>query len=249
MRLLRARPGAVSYGHDVGVLMIDCFNPFIPGDVGNACTYDFPVLFHQVPEVTIQRLVKEGDLSLTQHIVAAARYLQRQGVRAITSDCGYMLHFQDAVRQAVDIPVMLSSLLQLPLIAALLPSAQAIGVICADSGSLDAEMLKLAFPAQDRRVVVAGMEAQPAFRHAILDEGGSIDPISIERELVAVGRALLAQDPTIGAVLLECSNLPPYAHALQEALERPVFDFTTLINYVRAGCVRERFAGGYPRSL
>jgi len=219
MRPLQARPGAVSYGHDIGVLMIDCFNPFIPGDVGNARTYDFPVLFHQVPEVTIQRLVKEGDLALTPHIVAAARYLQRQGVHAITSDCGYMLHFQDAVRQAVDIPVMLSSLLQLPLMSALLPPAQAIGVVCADSGSLSAGMLQLAFPTQDRRVVVAGMQACPAFRHAILDEAGSIDPTRIEHELVAVGRALMAQDPTIGAILLECSNLPPYARALQEALK------------------------------
>ena len=245
MKRLKGRQGAISYGHDIGILMIDYFNPFIPGDVGNAYTYDFPVLYHLVPDVTIKRLVEEGDLSLAQNIVDAALHLQRQGVKAITSDCGYMLHFQDIVRKAVDVPVMMSSLLQLPLISALLPPSQSIGIICANSSSLTDDMLRKAFPAQDREIFVGGMQKQSEFRHAILDEMGDIDPEAVSQEVVAIGVGLIDQHPSIGAILLECSNLPPYAKSLQDQIHVPVFDFTTMINYVRASCVRSHFRGGY----
>jgi aspartate/glutamate racemase len=239
------RPGAVSYGHDIGILMIDCFNPFIPGDVGNAYTYDYPVLYHKVPDVTIKRLVEEGDLSLTPNIIEAARYLEAQGVKAITSDCGYMLHFQEIVRQSVGIPVMLSSLLQLPFMSSILAPAQSIGVICANAKGLTDDMLKKAFPDQARPVFVSGMEDQPEFRSAILKEEGSIDGSLVEREVVEVGRQLIQTHPSIGAVLLECSNLPPYAKALQDAIQLPVFDFTTMIDFVRSACIRRRFDGNY----
>jgi hypothetical protein len=242
---LQARPGAQSYGHDIGVLLIDCFNPFVPGDVGNACTYDYPVLYHVVPDVTIKRLVEEGDLALTDKVIDAARHLEAHGVKAITSDCGYMLHFQEALREAVSVPVMISSLVQLPFIAGLLPPSSSIGIICANSKSLTEEMLAIAFPARNRRLTIAGMEAQPDFRAAILEEKGSIDPALVEEETLAVGRQLLARDPNIGAVLLECSNLPPYAKALQDAIGLPVFDFITMIDYVRASCIRSRFDGRY----
>lgn len=106
-------------------------------------------------------------------------------------------------------------------------------------------MLKKAFPAQDRPLFVSGMEDQPEFRSAILKEEGTLDPTVAERELVDVGRALVKSNPSIGAVLLECSNLPPYAKALQDEIRLPVFDFTTMIDYVRSSCIRRRFEGGY----
>lgn len=242
---LQARPGAQSYGHDIGVLLIDCFNPFIPGDVGNACTYDYPVLYHVVPDVTIKRLVEEGDLALTHKVIEAARYLEAHGVKAITSDCGYMLHFQDALREAVSIPVMISSLIQLPFISGLLPLSRSIGIICASSKSLTEDMLSIAYPSRNRKLVIAGMEEQPEFCAAILEEKGSIDPSLVEAEMLIVGRELLARDPNIGAILVECSNLPPYAKALQEEVQLPVFDFTTMIDYVRSSCIRRQFAGRF----
>ncbi|MER8506779.1 aspartate/glutamate racemase family protein [Mesorhizobium sp. M0751] len=225
--------------------MIDCFNPFIPGDVGNACTYDYPVLYHEVPDVTIKRLLDEGDLSLTPNVIEAARHLERQGVRAITSDCGYMLHFQDVVADAVKIPVMLSSLLQLPFIASTLGRQQSIGIICANSVRLSEDMLEKAFPYRNRQLFVAGMEGKAGFRGGILEENGIIDSEAVEQELVEVGRDLLRDNPAIGAILLECSNLPPYAQALQRAVGLPVFDFITMIDQMRGACFRRSFSGSY----
>lgn len=245
MPIYKVRPNAESYGHDIGILLIDCRTPFIPGDVGNASSYAFPVLYRTVPDVTLERLIEQGDLTLTDKVVAVARELEAAGVRAITSDCGYMMHFQEQVAAAVSIPVMLSSLLQLPFIASLLGRDQAIGIICANKRRLTKDLLDVAIPGARLPIHVAGLENCPSFRGPILDETDTLDSDAIEAEVVATARALCREHPRIGAILLECSNLPPYAHAVQAETGRPVFDFLTMIDHVRAASRRAPYRGGY----
>lgn len=245
MPLYKVRPRAESYGHDIGILLIDCRTPFIPGDVGNASSYGYPVLYRTVPDVTLDRLIEQGDLSLTEKVIETARALEASGVRAITSDCGYMMHFQDQVAAAVSIPVMLSSLQQLPFIASLLGPRQAIGIICANRHRLTDPLLRKAYPDPRIPLHVAGLEACPNFRGPILDETDTLDSDAIEAEVVATAVALCKAQPEIAAILLECSNLPPYAHAVQAATGRPVFDFLTMIDHVRSACRRVAFAGSY----
>lgn len=245
MPVYKTRPHAESYGHDIGVLLIDCRTPFIPGDVGNASSYRYPVLFRTVPDVTLDRLIEQGDLSLTDKVIETARSLEAAGVTAITSDCGYMMHFQHQVAAAVSIPVMLSSLLQLPFIASLLGPDQAVGIVCANRRRLTADLLAKANPNARNAVHVAGLENCPNFRGPILDETDTLDSDAIEAEVVATAEALCAEHPEIGAILLECSNLPPYAHAVQAATRRPVFDFLTMIDHVRAAGRRHAYIGQY----
>ena len=245
MPVYKVRPHAESYGHDIGILLIDCRTPFIPGDVGNASSYAYPVLYRTVPDVTLERLIDKGDLSLTDKVIETARALEAAGVTAIASDCGYMMHFQEQVAAAVSIPVMLSSLLQLPFIGSLLGPEQAIGIVCANRPRLTDELLRKAYPQGARPVHVAGLEGCPHFRGPILDETDTLDSDAIEAEVVATAEALCAAHPHIGAILLECSNLPPYAHAVQRATGRPVFDFLTMIDHVRAAGRRRPYRGEY----
>jgi Asp/Glu/hydantoin racemase len=245
MPIYKVRPNAESYGHDIGILLIDCRTPFIPGDVGNASSYAFPVLYRTVPDVTLERLIEQGDLSLTDKVIAVARELEAAGVRAITSDCGYMMHFQRQVAAAVSIPVMLSSLLQLRFMASLLGDHQAIGIVCANKRRLTKELLDIAIPDARIPIHVAGLENCPNFRGPILDETDTLDSDAIEAEVVATAQALCREHPRIGAILLECSNLPPYAHAVQARTGRPVFDFLTMIDHVRAASRRSPYRGGY----
>ncbi len=245
MPVYKVRPNAESYGHDIGILLIDCRTPFIPGDVGNASSYAYPVLYKTVPDVTLDRLIEQGDLSLTDRVIATARELEVAGVTAIASDCGYMMHFQEQVAASVSIPVMLSSLLQLPFIASLLGPGQAIGIVCANRRRLTDDLLEKAYPQGHRVVHIAGLEDCPHFRGPILDETDTLDSDLIEAEVVATATALCAENPAIGAILLECSNLPPYAHAVQAATGRPVFDFLTMIDHVRAAGRRKPYRGEY----
>ncbi|MDX8533278.1 aspartate/glutamate racemase family protein [Mesorhizobium sp. VK25A] len=245
MAIYRVRGDAQSYGHEIGILLIACSNPFPPGDVGNASSYRYPVLYETIRSVTIGSLINEGDRSMAGDVIAAALRLQDMGVKAITSDCGYMLHFQDEVAAALKVPVMLSSLLQLPLIASTLAPHASVGIICANASRLTQPLLSLAYPNPTRAVHIVGMEDAPAFRSAILDEEGALDTDAVEAEIVERAKDLVAQHPEVGAILLECSNLPPYAAAVQRATGRHVFDFLTMIDFFQAAGRRQAYQGGY----
>lgn len=245
MPVYKTRPNAESYGHEIGILLIDCRTPFIPGDVGNASSYRYPVLYRSIPDVTLQRLIDEGDLSLTGKVIETAQRLEAEGVKAITSDCGYMLHFQQQVAGAVRIPVMLSSLLQLPFIASMLNPDQTVGIVCANRQRLTPELLHIAAPGLQGRIRIAGLEHCPNFRGPILDETDTLDSDAVQMEVVAAAKSLCDNCPEIGALLLECSNLPPYAHAVQAVTRRPVFDFLTMIDHVQAACRRRPYQGTY----
>lgn len=245
MTMYTVRRGSESYGHAIGILLVDCSTPFIPGDVGNASTYPFPVVYRTIPGVTLTRLIDEADKSLTSIVVDTARELEKMGVRAISSDCGYMIHFQADVAAAVSVPVIMSSLIQLPMLERSIGPDRKIGVICANRPRLTADMLALAGLRDPNRAVVRGMEGSRAFRSPILDEEPLLDSEAIERDMVATAEELVASHPDIGPIVLECSNMPPYAHAIQKATKRPVFDFTTLIGVYATASFRKPFSGFY----
>jgi Asp/Glu/hydantoin racemase len=51
----------------------------------------------------------------------------------------------------------------------------------------------------------------------------------------------VAAHPDVGAVVLECTNMAPYARALRERLGRPVFDIYSFISWFHAGLVPRDF--------
>lgn len=245
MAIYKVRKNAESYGHAVGIILVDVRTPFIPGDVGNASTYPFPVVYRTVPEVTLERLIDKGDKSLANNVINTAQELEDLGVRAIASDCGYMIHFQAEVAAAVSVPVIMSSLIQLPMLERSIGPNQKVGIICANRPRLTDDMLALAGLRDPGRAVIRGMETSAAFRAPILDEKPLLDDVLIERDIVATAEELVLSHPEVGPILLECSNMPPYAHAIQQATGRPVFDFTTLIGVYFAASFRKPFTGFY----
>lgn len=245
MTQYRVRPGADRYGFAIGILLVDCKTPFIPGDVGNASTYSYPVLYETVRGVTLDRLINQGDESLVDSIIETARRLQDMGVRAISSDCGYMVRYQEKVAAALDIPVILSSLVQLPLLERSAGPGKKVGIICANKQRLTPQLLALSGLSSPDRAVIYGLEDKPNFRAPILDEIDPLEPEKIGPEVAATAREMIEAHPEVGPILLECSNLPPYAHLVQAATGRPVFDFTTLINLYYGAAVRKPFAGIY----
>jgi len=239
------RRGAESYGHAIGILLIDCSTPFIPGDVGNATTYPFPVLYRTVPDVTLTRLIDEADKSLTDNIIRTAKELEMHGVRAISSDCGYMIHFQSVVAEAVSVPVIMSSLIQLPMLERTISKDKRIGLICAKKSRMTEDMLLAAGLQDSGRVVIYGMEHSAPFRNPILEEKPLLDASLIAADMVNTATSMIEEHPEIGPILLECSNMPPYAQAVQRATGRPVFDFTTLIGIFETASFRRPFHGFY----
>ncbi len=235
---------ADTYGHAAGILLLDYRGPFIPGDVGNATTYDYPVLYKLVQGLTLDRVLA-GDPECSADIVEAAKELEEFGVRGISSDCGFLVQYQELVKKAVKVPVFMSSLLQIPFLSMMFDASRPVGCITATRKKLGNRVLELAGITSDINVVVKGMEDYPHFKGSILEECGELDSDLIERETVEAARELQAQHSDMGAIVLECSLLPPYAHAVQEATGLAVFDFVTMINYFYEGTHRRAYHGYY----
>ena len=229
----------VVYGTTIGILALNLPMPVIPGDVANASTFRFPVVYRVVEELVSDK----ADRSLSQHVVREARALERAGASAITANCGNMALYQQDVAAAVSVPVFLSSWMQVPFICSILPEGQKVGAIVPDSREDLGEILACAGIDETTPLVIAGMEDYSAFYSAIVELKGPRDTDAEEREVVAVARELVSSDPSIGAILLECSDLPPYAAAVQEAIRLPVFDYVTMINYVWSAVRRSWYQG------
>ncbi|QTX31835.1 aspartate/glutamate racemase family protein [Aminithiophilus ramosus] len=230
-------------GEPIGILILDAAYPCVPGNVGNATTFPFPVRYKEIRGSSIERLLNERDPELLKPFIEGAKELEAEGVRAITGACGFMALFQRQVAEAVEVPVFLSSLLQVPFIYRTLTSKQKVGVITASARCLTDEHYANVGITKEMPLVVCGMEDQEEFRTSVLEEKGTMDSDLVEREVVSVAERMVADNPEVGAIVLECSDLPPYAHAVHKATGRPVFDFITMIKYVHSALTPRPYEG------
>lgn len=230
-------------GQPIGILILDAAYPCVPGNVGNATTYPFPVRYKEIRGSSIERLLNERDPELLTPFIEGAKELEAEGVRAITGACGFMALFQKQVAAAVNVPVFLSSLLQVPFIHQTLTPDQKIGIITANASCLTDEHFENVGITKDVPLVLYGMEGQDEFRTSVLEEKGTMDSTLVEKEVVGVAEKMVAENPGMGAIVLECSDLPPYAHAVHRATGLPVFDFITMIRYVHSALVPRKYEG------
>jgi aspartate/glutamate racemase len=238
------KPQQSWYGISIGIIILNVNIPYLPGNVGNATTYPFPVQFIKVKEASLERLIKQQDNSLIKHFIDAAKELESQGVKAITGGCGFTALFQKEVASSVSVPVFLSSLLQIPFIFQILAPGQKIGVVTADKHSLtDRHFKAVGVDTDNIPLVIAGMEDKKEFRQAILEEKGTLDSSKIEKELLDTIEKMTRNNPNLGAILLECSDLPPYSYKVQQKTGLPVFDYITMINFVHTAVVKNKFQG------
>ncbi len=240
--IYKAHKGQVSSGEAIGILLLDTCVPFIPGDVANATTYAFPVRFQKVHGFTVARALKK-DPAVFEALLQAARSLERQGVRAVTGDCGFMGIHQRNLARALEIPVFLSSLIQIPFIGAIIGPDAKVGVITADSASLNTDLLTAVGVPDSSNLVITGLQDQPAFCSFALEESGVLDTDAVAAEVVAAAKRMVTDHPQVRALLLECSLLPPYGAAIQAAVNLPVFDYITMINFVFSAVVKQPYEG------
>ncbi len=230
-------------GYSVGILYIENINyPLMPGNVVNAYTYDFPVRMKAVDNLTNDRLF-DADPTIADDVVAAAKHLvENEGVRAICSACGFFGNFHKQVAAAVDVPVAMSSLVQLPWINSLIKPGQKVGILSANGAALTSQLLENCGVKDYDNIIVKGMENSREFA-AVVDMRGGFENGIAREELVQAASELMDSGEDIGAILLECSDMPPYAWAIQEFTQLPVFDFITLIKWLHNGTTQRPYSG------
>jgi Asp/Glu/hydantoin racemase len=233
------------YGFTVGILMLDTRFPRIPGDMGNAATFPFPVRYHRVTGAAPDLVVRRGADGLLGAFVEAARSLEREGVGAITTNCGFLVKFQREMAAAVRVPVFTSSLLLVPLVHRLLGPGRRVGIMTVNAPSLTPEHLDGAGIGADIPLAVTGLETEKEFTRVLLDDELELDVDVARQEHIKVARRLVADHPDLGAIVLECTNMPPYADDIRRETGLPVFDITSLVRMAHAAIA----AGLAPRAI
>ena len=193
--------GRSTYGEAIGILLLDTKFPRIPGDIGNATTFDFPVRLRVVPGATPKRIVLEGDESMLPDFVEAAKELEAAGVRAITTSCGYLSTFQETLTAAVSVPVFTSSLMQVPMVTRMLAKGKKVGILTIDSRRLNEETLRSA-GITDEPVVVMGSEAEETLTAAV-----SVPVFTSSLMQVPMVTRMLAKGKKVGILTIDSRRL------------------------------------------
>lgn len=217
----------------LGILMLDTAFPRIRGDVGAADTFEFPVLYERVRGATVEEVVHRDRPSLVPAFVAAGRRLVDAGCIGIATTCGFLVRWQRELADALPVPVLTSALLQAPLVERTLPAGRRIGVVTYSAADLTPDTMLAAGVAAD--MPIAGVAPDGYFARAIRHGAESLDVDRMRADTVDAARRLVASHPEVGAIVLECANMPPYRDAVRAATGRPVFDAAMLVAWFHAG--------------
>ena len=232
--------GKTLYGAAVGILMLETRFPRIPGDMGNAETWPFPVLYKVVPGASPRRVVCEKAAGLLDEFLTAADELVRHGADGITTTCGFLSLYQQEIAAHVRVPVATSSLMQIPFIERVLPRGRRVGVLTVSAAHLTQEHLRAA--GADPATPVVGTDGGNEFSRVMINNEERLDVTAAERDILEAGDRLIASHDGIGAVLLECTNMVPYAHALSRRLRLPIFSIYTFVTWFQSGLAPREFS-------
>lgn len=240
---LRMNKNQLVSGYPIGIVYIgDADYPMIPGNVNNAYTYDYPVLLRTMPNMSQERIFN-GDPTIADDIIEMGKYMiQREGIRALSSGCGFYGNFQKKVSDALDIPVALSPLVMIPWISTLIKSDQKIAVLTANAASLSQNLFENCGITDPDRLVIKDLRDAPEFS-CVVDYRGEFDSDIACQEVTAKAMEVMEGPDEIGAFVFECSDMPPYSYAVQNATQRPVFDFINLINFLHGSVTQHPYSG------
>jgi hypothetical protein len=248
---IRARRDRRCYGMGLGIIILDEVYPGFPGDVRNASAFPFPIQYEIATGVDIVALVSEDDKTpCLEPIQAAAKKLERMGCRAIAAECGYFAYFQREIAGHVDVPVFMSSLLQVPWTQQLIGQDRVVGLFASSKKDVTARHLESVGIQPGSNYVLGGIEEYgtcPQFDSLWLESTRPDPPEAVydlaEQEFLAVATDFFRDYPNMGAMVLECTGMQPFGRALQRQIDIPVFSWGTLLDYAYSVTVHRDYYG------
>jgi len=226
--------GFTNYGQDIGILMLDTIFPRISGDIGNARTYNLPVRYKVVKNASPDKIMGDNPATeLLQPFIDAACELESEGVKAITTSCGFLTPFQRELANAVSIPVFTSALIIVPLIRTMIKSDQKIGIFTERANFMnEGHFNKVGWSAKDIPVAISGMPQGAKFPELFIGNRYEGDRDTLQREMEELTRRHMEQHPDTGAIVFECTNFGPFSRHVQDIARVPVFGINQLLEYI-----------------
>ncbi|QFT31360.1 hypothetical protein FIV00_12780 [Labrenzia sp. THAF82] len=231
--------GKTVYGASVGILMLEARFPRIPGDMGNAQSWPFPVLYKVVRGASPERVVRQQAGGLIDAFIDAARELVADGVDGITTNCGFLSLVQDELSKAVPVPVVTSSLQQVSMVNRLMPTGKRAGVLTISGSTLTQAHLDAAGVPSE--TPIGTTEGLSEFTRAILDNELTLNVDAARNDNVQAALALKDTHPDLGGIVLECTNMCPYADDIAKATDLPVWSMISFVEWFQSGLSPRRF--------
>ncbi|MBU2959799.1 aspartate/glutamate racemase family protein [Citreicella sp. C3M06] len=233
------RGGKTVFGATLGILMLETRFPRIPGDMGNALTWPFPVQYRVVRGASPDKVVRQDARVLVDLFIEQAQDLVAHGCDGITTNCGFLAIVQDKIARAVPVPVATSSLMQVPMVQAMLPPGKRAGILTISKSTLTNRHLAAANVPLD--TPVWGTEGGREFTRAILGDEPEIDFAVCRADMIDAARDFHAAHPELGAIVLECTNMVPYAADVRRVTGLPVFSIYSFVQWFQQSLMPRRF--------
>ncbi|MGI9370809.1 MAG: aspartate/glutamate racemase family protein [Ruegeria sp.] len=231
--------GKTVFGAAIGILMLETRFPRIYGDMGNAATWPFPVHYRVVRGASPGKVVRGDPKDLLDVFIEAGRDLIATGADGITTNCGFLALVQDELRAALGVPVATSSLMQVPMVQTLLPPGKKTVVLTISKATLtNAHLIAANVPLD---TPVYGTDNGRAFTRDILNDAPEIDIDECRQDMLDAADEIMANEPDAGAIVLECTNMVPYAADLRKRTGLPVSSIYSMVEWFHAGLLPRKF--------
>ncbi len=249
LKVMHTRKQHACYGMGLGIMILDDVYPGFPGDVRNASAWGFPIQYDIIKNIDIRKLIFEEDKTpCLQPILDAAKRLEDLGCRAIAAECGYFAWFQEDIAGAVDIPVFMSSLLQVPILQRTIGPKNDVGIICFRKPYLSEDHLKKVgiVPGSNYKIIGAEddcPEFDKLWDYSRRPEVPYSDYEASERDMVKLATRFVKENPSIKTIILECTGMQPFGRAIQRAVDLPVYSWSTLLDFAWSAASHRDFYG------
>ncbi len=201
----------------------------LPGNSTNPASYPFSVRMVHVEGACVETVITHPSQKLLEDMIAISKKLvEEEGIEAITTSCGFNAIFQKGLSEALPVPVFTSALLQVPLMQHLIGN-RAIGILTANGSALTQAHFAACGIGEDTALHVMGLENAPEWNKIFACPDEAFDVELVRQEILSVVRKGVEDCPNMGAILLECTDLPPFGTDIKKAIGLPVFDFNSLM--------------------
>lgn len=211
----------------VGVLMLETQFPRLRGDIGNPHGFKFPIIYKVVGGASPKKVVEEQNQELVEKFIKAAKYLIGEGADIITTSCGFLGRYQKEIQAELTVPVYTSALLLMDGLEAEFGKSN-VGILTISKTAMTPAFL--AGAGIEDKTPIGSTESGLEFSQAILANRTSFDEVQCEADLVQAASNLVSAHPNIRAILLECTNMPPHAAAIENSTGLPVRSLNDLLN-------------------
>jgi len=229
------------FGESIGMLAFGQWFPALShGHQSYMTTYNFPIRlkFVESPlppdDIDKEKEKKYRGWNLPEWI-KRAKELEEEGVRAIVTGCGITGTMQRELSNSVNIPVFTSTILFVPVIYNSLSSGKKVGILTASSKLItrwDNMLLKECGVSESIPIIISGMSESDYCETWWSQLNQGFDKKKVEEAIVKVALQMISEEPKIGTIVCECTEMPPYSEAIRKATGLPVFDAVDMVNYV-----------------